>query len=265
MHWIDVKNWSNWSNYSCFGRIGTQPEWVDKRHFFWTLPSRTLLSPQELREVKEKLRRMKQGKTCTTSEFGRWSILQKWWPLWIMEQSFRISLSCARGSDRHKNEYQAFKQDLEAKLYTLLFSCRILLERKYSLGPSSDLGDLGEKKLYADIFRMSGRQWSPGSSRRSGYWKAICSRNLTTLTSSFELSQDMNNMKICEDMKHDMADSLDMTFKQRNWRGIIGGKKTAFKKHHKHLGIFGDIFETDRTEDRRLPPRPSAGVDGRGR
>jgi len=147
------------------------------------------------------------------------------WPLWIMEQSFIISLSCARGSDRHKNEYQAFKQDLEAKLYTLLFSCRILLERKYS-----DLGDLGEKKLYADISRTSGRQWSPGSSRRSGYWKAICSRNLTTLTCSFELFQDMNNMKICEDnYKTNMADSLDMTFKQRNWRGILGGKKQHSK------------------------------------
>ena len=176
-----------------------------------------------------------------------------------------IPLSCASwGSDRHKNEYQAFKQDLEAKLYTLLFSCRILLERKYS-----DLGDLGEKKLYADIFRMSGRQWSPGSSRRSGYWKAICSRNLTTLTCSFELFQDMNDMKICEDIKQ-----ISETWYGRFvWHDVQTAKltrhyrreKTAFKKHQKHQGIFGDIFETDRTEDRRLPPRPSAGVDGRGR
>ena len=187
---------------------------------------------QELREVKEKLRRMKQGKTCTTSEFGRWSMVTT---LKVMEQSFIIPLSCASwGSDRHKNEYQAFKQDLEAKLYTLLFSCRILLERKYS-----DLGDLGEKKLYADIFRMSGRQWSPGSSRRSGYRKAICSRNLTTLTCSFELFQDMNDMKICEDIKQ-----ISETWYGRFvWHDVQTAKltrhyrreKTAFKKHQKHL------------------------------
>ena len=161
-----------------------------------------------------------------------------------VKQSFRIPLSCARGSDRHKNEYQAFKQDLEAKLYTLLFSCRILLKRKYSLGPSSDLGDLGEKKLYADIFRMSGRQWSPGSSRRSGYWKAICSRNWTTLTSSFELFQDM---KICEDIKQ----ICETWYGRFAWHDVQTAKltrhyrreKTAFKKHQKHLGIFRDILK----------------------